>query len=575
MLSQMKLLTGNDNLNLGRNIGLGFVEALLTGLPYVFLYLVIREMFAVTPDMTLIWSYCGVMVVLFAARVIVARQVTIEGHSLGYDAGVDMRNHLAKKLKRVPMGYLLKTDPGKLNSTMLQDVTFTEQIFSHLFAQLVITISLVSLVAIGLTFEDWRLGVAMCIGLPVAVVVFTLLKRIGTRYSRALLELLGQMNGSLMEYILGIKVLRAFNLAGKRFSRLDKRLKELQHLSLKHEFIVGLAPLGFISFVELGFAVMLLTGVFLSLDGDLEPQVFVLFLIVSSRFFKPLMSIAMYLAEYGFMRQSANRIEAILQEPELKQGIISQRLTPDVKFSDVSFSYIDDVVLKHVDLHCKPGTLTALVGPSGSGKTTITSLLARFWDVDSGVISIGGKDIRHLTAECLADHISMVFQDVYLFNDTIYHNLTLGMDNPSREKVEAVCKATCCWSFISRLPDGLDSMIGEGGATLSGGEKQRLSIARAILKDAPIILLDEATASLDPENESEIQIALSELIKEKTVIMIAHRLNTIVNADQIVVLDQGEVVQCGRHEELVCHPGLYQQLWQAQQQSQGWTLATC
>ncbi len=575
MLNQMKILTGKNNQHLGRNICLGFVEALLTGFPYALLYLVIQQMFLPKPDLQQMWWYCGLMGLVFIVRVIVSKSVFVNSSNFGYQAGVDIRNNLAQKLKRVPMGYLFKVDPGSLNATMLQDVAFTEQIFSHLFAQLVVTISLATLVAIGLTFEDWRLGLAMCIGLPLAILVFGVLKTIGEKYSRALLNLVGEMTGSLMEYILGIKVLRAYNLAGKRFTKLDNQLKSLQSLSLRHELFAGMAPLSFVCLVELGFATMLLTSVYLFIGGDLQAQVLILFFIASSRFFKPLMAIAIYLAEYSFMRQSANRIEEVLQAPELKQGTLNKTLTPVVEFNQVTFSYDKETVLQDVSLTCQPGTLTALVGPSGSGKTTITSLLARFWDVDKGCISIGGQDIRQLSAECLADHISMVFQDVYLFNDTIYNNLTLGMDKPNRDKVEAVCKATCCWSFIEALPQGLDSMVGEAGTSLSGGEKQRLSIARAILKDAPIVLLDEATASLDPENEHEIQLALSALIQHKTVIMIAHRLNTIVNADQVLVLDNSQIVQRGTHDNLVNKTGLYRQLWQAQQQSQGWALRAC
>ncbi|CCN49506.1 putative HLYB/MSBA FAMILY ABC TRANSPORTER [Vibrio nigripulchritudo MADA3029] len=572
MLNQMKTLTGTQNEGLTRNVLVGFCEALLMGLPFVLVYLVVKEMFSPTPDLEYIWVCCAIMALLFTVRVVVARSVMVSNQIFGYDAGVNIRRNLAAKLKRVPMGYLLRVDPGSLNSTMLQDVTFTEQIFSHLFSQLVITISLVALVAIGLTFEDWRLSLAMCIGLPIAIVTFVLLKKAGAVLSRALLDKVAEMTGSLMEYILSIKLLKAYNLAGKRFSKLDDQLKDIQKMSLKHEFVAGVAPLGFVCLVELGFATMLLTLVYLYVGGDLQPHVAVLFMIVSSRFFRPLMSIAIFLAEHSFMQQAANRIQEVLDAPELPQGHTQDTLKPTIEFDNVSFMYAQEPVLNSVSFRCEPGTLTALVGPSGSGKTTITSLIARFWDAPQGQVRIGDHPVDSLTAECLADHISMVFQDVYLFHDTIFNNITIGMANPSREQVEEVCKATCCWDFICELPDGLDSMIGEGGATLSGGEKQRLSIARAILKDAPIVLLDEATASLDPENEYDIQQALNALIKNKTVIMIAHRLNTIVHADQILVLDNGSIVERGKHQDLLESQGLYCSLWEAQRQAQGWKM---
>ncbi|WP_104402444.1 ABC transporter ATP-binding protein [Vibrio penaeicida] len=572
MLKQMKALTGSENEGLTRNILVGFLEALLMGIPFVLVYLVIKEMFLPQPNLNFIWICCGFMVILFALRVVVARYVMIYNQYFGYDAGIDIRLNLAGKLKRVPMGYLLKKDPGALNATMLQDVTFTEQIFSHLFSQLIVTISLVALVAIGLTFEDWRLSFAMCIGLPIAIVAFILLKKAGAILSRKLLDKVAEMTGSLMEYILAIKLLKSYNLAGTRFSKLDNQLKDIQRMSLKHEFVAGVAPLSFVCLVELGFATMLISLIYLYAGGELEPHVAVLFMIVSSRFFKPLMSIAIYLAEYSFMQQASNRIQDVLDAPELPQGNVDQELEASIEFENVSFTYAQNPVLSDVSFSCQPGSLTALVGPSGSGKTTITSLIARFWDTTEGSIKIGDHNVQSLTAECLADQISMVFQDVYLFHDTVFNNLTIGLRNPSRQKVEEVCKATCCWEFVSNLPHGLDSMIGEGGANLSGGEKQRLSIARAILKDAPIVLLDEATASLDPENEHEIQQALNVLIKKKTVIMIAHRLNTVVDADQILVLDQGKIKQQGSHHELINATGLYQSLWDAQQRAHGWAM---
>ncbi len=574
MLSNLKTLTGQESSGLARNIVLGFLEALLTGLPFAVLYLVIKQLFQAEPDMAYIWNCCWGLVGLFVLRVIATRSALIGNNQFGYQAGVDMRRNLANKLKRVPLGYLLKKDPGSLNASLLQDVTFTEQIFSHLFTQLVVTISLVSLVAIGLSIENWRLGLAMSAGLPFAAMTFIVMRKLGAVLSRRLLDLVANITGSLIEYILAIKVLQAYNLAGKRFGTLDERLKELQRLSLKHEFLAGVAPLSFICLVEMGFAAMLLTLVYLFVGGALSAEVVVLFLLVSSRFFRPLMAIALFLAEYSFMRQAADRIEEVLGAPELPQGHHQQPLSAEIEFDQVSFAYEEKTILKDVSFQCRPGTLTALVGPSGSGKTTLTSLLARFWDVQQGEIRLGGQPITSLTAENLADHISMVFQEVYLFNDTVWNNLTIGQEGISRAKVIEVCKLTCCYDFIQALPKGLDSVIGEGGTSLSGGEKQRLSIARAILKDAPIVLLDEATASLDPENEFEIQRAINALIQSKTVIMIAHRLNTIVNADQILVLEQGEIKQRGPHNELVNTAGLYQDLWQAQQQTHGWKLRT-
>ena len=287
--------------------------------------------------------------------------------------------------------------------------------------------------------------------------------------------------------------------------------------------------------------------------------------------YQPLIHAMTFMAEMNYMKLGADRIDTLIKTPFLPEGTITEKQNIEsIEFNNVHFSYNNIEVLKGLSLKIKANTLTALVGPSGSGKTTLTRLIARFWDVNSGEILINGNNIKDYNSNNLMSMISIVFQDVYLFNDTIYNNIRVGREDATEAEIIEAAKLAQCHEFINSMPDKYQTMVGEGGSTLSGGEKQRISIARAILKDAPIILLDEATASLDPENELFIQKAINDLIRNKTVIIIAHRLNTIKNADNIVVINQGEITEQGRHHELMKNNSLYKNLWDEQQKIKGW-----
>ncbi len=326
--------------------------------------------------------------------------------------------------------------------------------------------------------------------------------------------------------------------------------------------------------LDLGLALILLFATIFLFNGTVSLTVFLIFLIMSLRIYEPVKRLIpgiafLKLAEPGFYKIKELLGTDPLPQPE--NGQASKAF--DVQFEDVSFSYDKTPVLENVSFTIPEKTITALVGPSGSGKTTITRLIARFWDVDSGDVKMGGRNIKDMKIDALLSQVSMVFQDVYLFNDTIYRNIAYGSKNSNKEKVIEAAKTAQCHDFISELPNGYDTMVSEGGATLSGGEKQRISIARAILKDAPIILLDEATASVDPENEYLIQSAINALVESKTLIIIAHRLSTIIAADQVIVLNEhGQMEEIGRHEELLENKGLYARLWQSRVQAKKWHL---
>jgi ATP-binding cassette subfamily B protein len=341
------------------------------------------------------------------------------------------------------------------------------------------------------------------------------------------------------------------------------------------DLVVKLAPsiVAFQAILELGTAIILLSGSYLFLGGELSLTVFLLFLVLGLRVYAPIQNIIVYMAIMRIADASMERVLEVLNREPLPEPDYDPTLDRfDIEFKDVWFRYEDTEVLKGVSFAIPENTITALVGPSGAGKTTIAHLIARFWDADSGEILVGGRNIKDMKTDRLLSYIAMVFE-VYLFNDSIANNIRFGGKDATDEEVIAAAKAAHCHEFIERLPDGYETVIGEGGATLSGGEKQRISIARAMLKDAPIVILDEATAYIDPENEILIQEAINSLVRSKTLIIIAHRLRTITTADQILVVDDGKVVEQGRHNELVDAGELYSRFWEKRQKARGWKIA--
>ncbi|ARC85426.1 ABC transporter family protein [Clostridium argentinense CDC 2741] len=524
-------------------------------------------------DIGKLWLTCGAlfvsMIIMFLGEIPAYRSA----YRGAFIVAAEGRAKLAEHLRQLPLGYLTSRDPGDLGNMMMGDFALIEHCISHLMPQLVGALVMPVIAFIGLLFLDWRMAIAMFVALPVGTLIIKATSKLQKRVGKRHMESKIYAANRLQEYLNGIGTIKAYNLTGERFTRLEKAFRQFMIESIKIEGFLQPIVLTALACIRAGLTVMVFVGTHLLLGGKLDIITFVTFLIVGTRVFDPLTTVLGDFSEINYDQQAGERIVNLLKEPILS----GDKMPPEgheIELKNVTFGYGTNSVLKDVSVKMSEGSLTALVGPSGSGKSTILKLIARFYDPQKGEVLIGNENMKNLEPEALLKKVSMVFQDVYLFQDTIGNNIRFGKENATQSEVEEVAKRACCHDFIMKLPQGYDTPVGEGGSTLSGGEKQRISIARAILKDAPVVLLDEATASLDPENEVDIQKAINELIQGRTVIVVAHRLKTICEADNIIVLDNGKVVEQGVHEELTSQKGLYSRLWNLQHQSSRWSISS-
>ncbi|WP_194543847.1 ABC transporter ATP-binding protein [Paenibacillus sp. JZ16] len=565
----LRNLTADNPRSLVKPVFYTTVANLAGVIPFVLLVEAVRLFFtpfvhpAIPLDTARLWWVCGglavSLVLLFACETLASRSQFRDA----YSAAADGRTRLAEHLRKLSLGYLNKRDPGDLANMMMGDFAMLEHGISHVVPQMIGAAVMPVLALIGLFFLDWRLALSLFAAMPVAILLVLLTsgiqRKLGSQHIQAKIE----ASNRLQEYLNGIRVIKAYNLTGERFVRLDRSFRELMRQSIRLEGLLGPIVLSAIACFRVGLTLMVTAGVHLLLGGSLDVITFAAFLIIGTRIFDPLTTALAGYAQFRYLEQAGERIVQLLREP-IMQGERQPPADHDIELKQVTFGYLDQPVLRDVSVSMPAGSFTALVGLSGSGKSTILRLIARFYDPDKGMVTMGGEDIRAMDPEALLRKVSMVFQDVYLFQDTIEGNIRFGRSDATHEEIEEAARLACCHDFILKLPQGYDTMVGEGGSTLSGGEKQRISIARAMLKNAPIILLDEATASLDPENEAEIQKAIDRLVRGRTVIVVAHRLKTVQHADQIVVLDQGRIVEQGRHDELLSSNGLYARLWRRQ-----------
>ena len=552
------------------------VSYLVNVVPFGISIEVVRTVFTAwsaggAPDMAKLWGLSAFlivwMLVMFAAEVPAYRACYWDA----YEASAQGRTELAEKLRRLPLGYFARRDPGDLVNMIMGDFLLLETAISHQVPQMVGGLVLPAIAFVGLCFWNPLMAVAMFVSLPAAALVLALSTRLQNRLSQKHMRAKIDAGNRIQEYMNGIRVIKAYNLTGGRFARLESALRSFMKESIRIEAAMGPFAMLAISMIRLGLTLMIVLGVHLMIGGTLDPVTFVGFLIVGTRVYDPLTAALLNFFVFRYSTLAGRRILSLMEEPEMTGGGDAPD-RHDIELKNVTFGYGDEPVLRDVSLTFPQGRLTALVGPSGCGKTTLMKVMARFYDPQSGTVLFGGADERGLDPEKLMRRISFVFQDVYLFRDTVRNNIAFGREGATEAEVEEAAKRACAHDFIMRLPQGYDTMVGEGGSTLSGGEKQRISIARALLKDAPVVLLDEATASLDPENEVEVQRAVNALVEGRTVVVIAHKLRTVENADNIVVMEAGRVVDQGRHAELLERGGLYARLWTLQNESVGWSL---
>ena len=485
------------------------------------------------------------------------------------------RMALAEHLRRLPMSFFNQRDLSELTENLMGDVSSRESLMSSTIPQLVASCVSTAVVCAMLAFFEWRLALCVFVTLPVALGIVLAARqherRLFERQTKARLAASAQ----LMDYIEGIRDIRACRQVGARSKPMRAALGTLRDLAMKVELAVDVCVSAATTVLQAGVGITVFVGTMLLSGGEVDVLTLLMFLLIVSRVYGPITSILSQLPNLLSLSGRTARLRALAEEPVAAgSGDAAGLGERSIELRDVRFSYDGngDEVLCGVSFTMEPGTVTALVGPSGSGKSTVAKLVARFFSPSSGAICAGGVDLAGLDEESWLRNVSVVFQDVTLFDDTVMENIRMGRAGASDEEVLAAARAAHCEEFVDRMPEGWGTRLGENGARLSGGERQRISIARALLKDAPVVLLDEATSSLDPENETLVQDALSRLCAGKTVLVIAHRLRTVAGADSIVVLDRGRVAERGTHAELMAAGGLYARLVRIQQQSLGWSL---
>jgi len=521
-----------------------------------------------------IWILEGILTAQFVCYLFVRKKSYLD-FCIGFAGATKVsRIQMGEHLRKLSMGFFSDRDAGDLSTVLLRDYSEIETFAQQMLPQVATILMRFSLAIVVLSAFDIRMMAAVFSVIPLALpFAFISMKKMDKE--GALLQSSQQRAASgILEYVGGISTLKAFNMAGDRFETLKTTLNIQRKTAVSIETRAA-APVSMVGrfILNCGIGLVMYAGSLLMMSGRLRVFYYIAFLLLTLTIYDPVLSLFTFIADLTRTTRSGNRIKDLFEEKPLSENDTGIKTSGAViEFKDVSFGYGEKEVLHHVDLCFPEKSVTALVGPSGSGKSTVTRLIARFWDVGSGEIRIGGVPIKDLTTQELLSNISMVFQDVYLFRDTIEANIRMGKSDATHEQVIEAAQKAACHDFIMALPNGYDTIVGEGGSTLSGGEKQRISIARALLKDAPIILLDEATSSLDPENEVMIQQAISELVKDKTVIVIAHRLQSVSNADQIVVLRDGCIVEKGDHDTLLMQNGIYARLWNEQSCAGSWQI---
>ena len=570
MLNDIKTLSGKEFKRLKKPVFLLVIDLLFYMMNYMMFYFTIVDLITETFTLNKIIVYTVIMIVANTVRYLFNRVGYTGIQSQGARIIQDLRLRMGDHLRNLNLGYFNKHNIGNVINIITNDLQDFEHVLTHSTSEL-IKLGILSVYLLLVTFAiSPILGILQVIIAAAGTIFIVLGMKKSSKIALKKKHTMDNVVSRMVEYISGMELFKSYNLAGKKFKRLKDSFNELKKESINTE--IALAPyiLIFQLTVDISFALLLLLSTQLFISGSINKIMFFSYIIIGLSLSNILKAFSGQYVFFQYMKLATDKLINVYNEKEISYEFkVMPFKNYDIKFENVSFSYEKDKpVLKNISFKAKQGTSTALVGSSGSGKTTVTNLIARFWDCQSGIIFIDGIDITKIYPEELLTNISMIFQDVYLVNDTIENNIKLGKPDATHEEVVKAAKDASCHEFITELENSYDTVVGEGGSTLSGGEKQRISIARALLKDTPIILLDEATASLDADNEHEIRKSLDKLIKNKTVITIAHKLNTIKNYDQIIVMSDGIIEEKGTHEELMKNRKRYYEMYTEMKKAQ-------
>lgn len=555
-----------------------FLESILAKMPIFLAFLVLSGFYQKTLTGTKC-LYIGIdLIAVVVAQAVVHYLCDRLQSAAGYMIFTDKRMELGGHLRKLPMGYFTSGNIGKISSVLSTDMVFIEEVAMSTLGNMMSYMLSAFVLLVFMFFLDLRLGLIAAAVTLLAWFIAKGMNKVSLKEAAGRQDQSEHLTDAVLSFAEGISVIKSYNLIGEKSEELTENFRRSRDTSTVFERKMTPWTRGLTILYAVGISAIFVLSVWLQQSGSLSLPYLLGVLLFVFDLFSPLKALYGEASRLTVMNAALDRIEAVLNEEELPdKGTqhISQADSnlPEICFDNVTFAYQDKEVLHDISFSMKKHTMTALVGPSGGGKSTIANLLARLWDVKSGKVTIRGTDIRDVPLSELMEQISMVFQRVYLFQDTIYNNISMAKPDATEEEVYEAAKKARCYDFVMALPDGFQTVIGEGGATLSGGEKQRISIARCILKDAPIVILDEATASVDTDNESYIQEAINELVKGKTLLVIAHRLNTIRQADQILVIADGRISEQGTHDELMEKAGIYQDFVNIRKKSSGWSIA--
>ena len=560
--------------NIRKSIIVGFLCAAFNAMQMGGVYYVLVKIFDETLSMKDIAIVLGILLVSLVGKIITQYVSQLEQTHAGYFMAADKRIRIGNKLKKVPMGFFSEFSLGKITTMSTTTLSQIEMQVPMLLVLVLGGLLNTFVFALALFYLHIMVGITAVLGILAFFIVTYFMEKKSRENASEIGIAQTHLTKQVLETVQGMQVIKSYNLGGKNNKELSNSFEENCNITMKLE--KTMTPYIALQRIVLGIsiaAIIILSAKYY-MEGDMLLADAIMSMIAGFIIFEGIKAAGSSMAILRIAENSIDSLKYLEQIPEIKEGQETSPIRhPNIEFKDVSFAYDEKTILDHISCEMKKNTITAIVGPSGSGKTTFCNLIARFWDVNTGEILIGGKNIKEYTLPHLMSHIAMVFQSVYLFEDTIENNIKFGVPNATREEVIEAAKKSMCHDFIEALPNGYDTLIGEGGATLSGGEKQRISIARAMLKDAPIVIFDEATANIDPENEDKLKAAIEELTKNKTIIMIAHRLSTIRNADQILVLNNGKIEQRGNHEELMKQGGLYKILISMRNKATIWKIA--